>query len=112
MPTSMARPRPASHEGMKDVGVTLEVSRCGLLSAMGDSRRLQALAKVRLNAEVPLPCLVFPAADHMVAETVHRCPTAQGARGPFQRGGNKGNAKMPAEQNSVGGGVECEANRR
>jgi hypothetical protein len=28
-----------------------------------------------LKAEVPLLCLVFPAADHVVAESVHSCPT-------------------------------------
>jgi hypothetical protein len=67
----------------EDVGIKLEVSCCVLLLAMGDSRTLQAPAEGRLNADVPLLCLVFLGADHAVAESVHRCPTAQGARGPF-----------------------------
>ncbi len=33
-------------------------------------------------------------------------------KGLLGRGGYKGNAEMPAEQNSVGGGVKCEAKRR
>ena len=68
----------------EDVGVPFEIPGCGLFAAVGNGTGLQTPAQERLNAKVSLPELVPLAADHVVAESVHRRAAGQGAGGALK----------------------------
>ena len=92
--------------GEVEVGVALKVCANRNFFLYCDAAGAETCGEVGLDIPVPLPELVASAAYHMVAVGVYRCPASQGARGAGDGRGDEGEAQVPSEEGSVGGGID------